>query len=186
MDHRAVMARTALFTELDGVLIAPGATATMSIALLPGVGAALARLHQRGVPVVVVTDQPRIARGELSEATVAAWRGQLTGLVRAAGGDLAGWYHCPHDTSHVWRKPRPGMLLTAARELTLDLPSSWLIGTRADDARAAGQAGCAGAVLIGDAALPDDDLGIVVASARDLADAPRVMIPRQGGCWHQV
>jgi D-glycero-D-manno-heptose 1,7-bisphosphate phosphatase len=180
------MAGTALFTELDGVLIAPGATTRTAIALLPGVGAALARLRQRHVPVVVVTDQPRIARGELDEATVAAWRERLTTLVRDAGGELAGWYHSPHDTPHAWRKPRPGMLLTAARELALDLPSSWLIGTRAEDAQAAGQAGCAGAVLVGGAALPVDDLGIVVASARDFADAPRVMIPRQGGCWHQT
>ena len=180
------MARTALFTELDGVLIAPIPTADAAITLLPGIGAALARLHQRAVPVVVVTDQPRIGRGELTEATVASWRTRLTLLIHDAGGELAGWYHCPHDVSHPWRKPRPGMLLTAARELAIDLPTSWLIGTDADDARAAGQAGCAGAVLIGGAAAPSDDLGIVVATARDLADAPRVMIPRQGGCRHQV
>jgi hypothetical protein len=76
------------------------------------------------------------------------------------------------------------MLLAAARELEIDLPTSWLIGTDQADAHAAAQAGCAGVVLVEGIDLPAEDLGIVVATARDLADAPRVMIPRQGGCWH--
>lgn len=80
--------------------------------------------------------------------------------------------------------PRPGLILRAAREAEVDLARSWLVGTTADAARAAGQAGLAGCVLIGDAIAPAEDLGIVVARARDLADAPRVMIPRGGGCWH--
>jgi histidinol phosphatase-like enzyme len=140
-------------------------------ALLPGVAATLARLRQRGVLIVAATD--RLALGEA----------QVRRLRELAGGTLAGVYVAAGKPAS-WSKPRPGMLLAAARELEVDLAQSWVVGTAARDAVAAGQAGCAGAVLVGGAVLPTDDLGITVAAAADLADAPRVMIPRGGGCWH--
>jgi D-glycero-D-manno-heptose 1,7-bisphosphate phosphatase len=168
------MSRTALFVEIPDVLIAADPAV-----LLPGAGAALARLHQRSVLVVAITD-----RLVLAAEGFPAFSAALKATVAAAGGELAGVYAALPDRPASWRKPRPGMLLTAARELSLELPACWLIGTEAGDARAAAQAGCAGAVLIGGVEPPQEDLGIVVASARDLADAPRVMIPRQGGCWH--
>jgi D-glycero-D-manno-heptose 1,7-bisphosphate phosphatase len=171
--------RSAVFVELEGVLVAPlvpGAEVA-SLTLLPGVGAALARFRVREVPVVLVTDGEAGAREPgLIE--------RLRAVVADAGGALAGGYLRIPGSPPSWRKPRPGLLLAAAKDLALDLPSSWLVGARADDAVAAAQAGCAGAVLVGGAQPPDDDLGIVVATARDLADAPRVMIPRGGGCWH--
>lgn len=160
------MAGSALFVEVPGVLCDEAVTA-----LLPGVAAALARLRQRGVLIVAATD--RLA---LDEAMTARLR-ELT------GGMLAGIYSAAGKPAS-WIKPRPGMLLTAAREVGADLSVSWVIGTDARDAVAAGQAGCAGAVLVGGAVVPTDDLGITVASATDLADAPRVMIPKNGGCWH--
>ena len=107
-------------------------------------------------------------------------------MVVAAGGKLTNVIIATSESPKSWTKPRPGLLLAAARTHGIDLPSSWLIGVDADDARAAGQAGCAGAVLLGTGPLPSEDVGIVVAQARDLADAPRVMIPRGGGCWHQM
>lgn len=164
--YRLAMAGSALFVEVPGVLCDEAVTA-----LLPGVAAALMRLKQRGVLIVAATD--RVA---LDEAMTARLR-ELT------GGSLAGIYSAAGKPAS-WIKPRPAMLLTAARELELDLAKSWMIGTAARDAEAAGQAGCAGAVLVGGAATPSDDFGITVAAATDLADAPRVMIPRGGGCWH--
>lgn len=169
------MARTALFVEIPGVLVADGATDT----LLPNVGLALRRLHQRGVLVVAVTDRLSLEAEELP-----IFAAKLKQLVSAEHGELAGIYVAAPDKPGSWRKPRPGMLLAAARELQIDLPTSWLVGVDVADARAAAQAGCAGAVLVEGVDLPSEDLGIVVATARDLADAPRVMIPRQGGCWH--
>lgn len=160
------MAASALFVEVPGVLCDEALSA-----LLPGVAAALARLRQRGVLIVAATD--RLA---LDDAQVRRLR-ELTGDA------LAGVYVAAGKPAS-WTKPRPAMLLTAARELGADLSKSWLIGTAARDAEAAGQAGCAGAVLIGGAQLPADDIGIAVAAAADFADAPRVMIPRGGGCWH--
>lgn len=133
----------------------------VSLAVLrPGVEVALERLHQRGVPVLA------LAFTDDAPFTHAAIAGHWT---------TAGAREVP---------PRPGLILRAARDVGIDLVRSWLVGTTADEARAAGQAGLAGCVLIGEAPGPEEDLGIVVARARDLADAPRVMIPRGGGCWH--
>jgi len=171
------MANTALFVEILGVLIAD----IQATALLPGVGAAIMRLQQRGVPVIALSDE-----FELSPTAAADYAERLRAMVIAAGGKLIDVLIATAESPKSWTKPRPGLLLAAARTHSIDLPSSWLIGVDADDARAAGQAGCAGAVLLGTDPLPSDDLGLVVAQARDLADAPRVMIPRGGGCWHQM
>jgi hypothetical protein len=79
--------------------------------------------------------------------------------------------------------PRPRALLAACREHELDLSSSWLVSARAIGLEAASQAGLAQAVFLG-AALPASLPPIRVELARDLLDAPRVMVPKGGGCWH--
>lgn len=169
------MPRTALFVEIPGVLIAAWAPDL----LLPNVGIALRRLRQRDVPVIAVTDRLPVEADEFP-----AFTERLKRAIIEVGGGLAGVYAALPDKPASWRKPRPGMLLAAARELEIDLPSSWLVGTDNADAHAAAQAGFAGVVLVEGVDPPTEDLGIVVATARDLCDAPRVMIPRQGGCWH--
>jgi D-glycero-D-manno-heptose 1,7-bisphosphate phosphatase len=171
----------ALFVEVEGVLIAPlGAGADgASAELLPGVAGALARLRQRGVMVVAVTDAAPAA------GLFPALGEQLRRMVEREGGELRGCYAADANSPPSWRRPRPGMLLAAARELGIDLAQSWMVGRGRDDVLAAAQAGCAGCVLVGGVQEGADDPRLVVAVARDLADAPRVMIPRSGGCWHQ-
>jgi D-glycero-D-manno-heptose 1,7-bisphosphate phosphatase len=171
----------ALFVEVEGVLIAPlrpGARSEDAV-LLPGVAAALARLRLREVMVVAVTDAPATA------ALFPALGEQLRRLVEHDGGELRGCYAADAHSPPSWRRPRPGMLLAAARELSIDLAQSWMVGRDRNDVLAAAQAGCAGCVLVGQAPEVPSDPRLVVAVARDLADAPRVMIPRSGGCWHQ-
>jgi histidinol-phosphate phosphatase family protein len=179
------MGGAALLVEYEGVLVEPeGARDPLRLRLLPGVAEAVRRLALRGVPLVVVTDQPAIGRGETGANAWGACEARLLALLRAAGGLVLGVHCCPAAGPDPRRKPRPGLILAAARAHQLDLPSCWLVGTTIDDARAAGQAGCAGAVLVGGAGTPGEDLGIPVGIATDLADAPRVMLPRDGGCWH--
>ncbi|HYE07581.1 MAG TPA: HAD-IIIA family hydrolase [Planctomycetota bacterium] len=172
--------RSALLIEREGVLIDPGWTAPGEIRLMPGAAAAIARFALAGVPVAVVTDRWLAAHGG---ADFAASQRRVDELLAAAGARLAGVWHAP-SAGHAWVKPRAGMLLTAAKALGCELPASWLIGASLDDAHAAALAGLAGAVLIG-ADPPATDLGIVCARAESLADAPRAMVPRDGGCWHQ-
>ena len=148
------MARTGIIVEWTGVMVDDAGLA------LPGVAAAVQRLNVRGVIIVAIAHNGTI--------------GSLPGV----HGPLVS-----PDVNPRYCLPRPGLLLAAAQAHQLDLPTSWVIGTTLLHAHAAAQAGCAGCVLIGIPA-PTEDVGLVVAEARDLADAPRVMIPRGGGCWH--
>jgi D-glycero-D-manno-heptose 1,7-bisphosphate phosphatase len=174
--------RSALFIELDGVLL--DAVPSERPRLANGAAAVVKRMNQAGVAVVVITDQPAIGRGESSETAFAARMTQVRQALGASGANLDGCYHCSAAADHPMRKPRPGMLLMAARDLGLDLFKSWMVGTSVNDLQAAAQAGCHGAVLVSDGELPLIDLGIVINKARNLADAPRVLIPKGGGCWH--
>jgi D-glycero-D-manno-heptose 1,7-bisphosphate phosphatase len=127
--------KPAVFLDRDGVVneaVITGSTARAplelgSFVLLPGIEEAVGRIRRAGYVVVVVTNQPDIARGSVDAAVVDAMHERL----RA---DLAldAVYCCPHDNADACdcRKPAPGMLLRAAADLDLDLTRSWLIGDR--------------------------------------------------------
>jgi D-glycero-D-manno-heptose 1,7-bisphosphate phosphatase len=140
------MTRRAVFLDRDGVIIearvedgvALAATGADAVVIPSDVPAAVARLRRAGYALVVVTNQPDVARGttprELVEAINARLRDEL---------ELDAAYVCAHDNDDrcACRKPRPGMLLDAAADLELDLGSSWLVGDRWVDIGAAAAAG---------------------------------------------
>jgi histidinol phosphatase-like enzyme len=161
-----------LFAEIPGVLIADA----QARELLPGVANALQRFTLRQVPVIAISDRLHEAGADFSA--------RLQHLCHAANSTLSHIIIADAQSPASWKKPRAGLILRGYQLSGCDLAHSWMIGTHADDARAAANAGLAGAIIVGGHALPTDDLGIVVAAAENLADAPRVMIPRQGGCWH--
>jgi hypothetical protein len=78
---------------------------------------------------------------------------------------------------------RPRELLAALRAVSAEPHASWLVTADASAIAAAGTTGLAGLVLIGGDP-PPGELPLTVNSARDLADVPRALIPRGGGCWH--
>ena len=139
--------RRAVFLDRDGVLnravvregrpYPPAAVAEVEI--LPGVVEALEELHQAGFLLLVVTNQPDVARGTLSAGTVEAIHKHLASKLR-----IDGIYVCPHDDADhcACRKPLPGLLLAAAREMSADLPASFMVGDRWRDVEAGRQAGC--------------------------------------------
>ncbi|MCL6594778.1 MAG: HAD-IIIA family hydrolase [Firmicutes bacterium] len=108
-------------------------------ALLPGAAAALAQLRAAGLPVIVVTNQPDLARGLLAPQTLAEMNRKL-----AAQLGVEAIYVCPHDDADgcACRKPRPGLLLAAARDFALDLSRSFLVGDSWRDLAAGRAAGC--------------------------------------------
>ena len=137
----------AVFLDRDGVLCAarvvdgiprPPRSAN-DVVLLPGVRRACADLAAAGFKLIVVTNQPDIARGVVSSETVSAIN---EALVRRLG--VHDVYVCPHDDADgcSCRKPAPGMLLDAASRLGLDLPRSFLVGDRWRDIEAGIAAGC--------------------------------------------
>lgn len=146
--------RRAVFLDRDGVLVEDVDLLTRAdqLHLLPGVPAALNALRNTGFVLVVVSNQPVVARGLVTEEEVATIHTELDGLMLAAGGPaMDRYYFCPHHpkgTLPVYRldcdcrKPKPGLLWRAARELNLDLRTSFLVGDRITDIIAGARAGC--------------------------------------------
>lgn len=127
---------------LDGRALSPSSIGALVI--LPGVHHAIRRLRRAGFQVVVVTNQPDVARGTLDPIAVDTMHERLrTDLA------LDAVYVCTHDNADGCdcRKPQPGMLLRAAAEHGLDLASSWMVGDRWVDI-AAGRAAGVRTVLV--------------------------------------
>lgn len=111
---------------------------------LPGALEALQRLHAAGYRVVVVSNQAGIARGAMTEADLTEIHRVMREQVQAAGGRIEAIYYCPHDwrAGCECRKPLPGMLYQAQRDLNLDLSRTYFAGDDERDGEAADHAGC--------------------------------------------
>jgi D-glycero-D-manno-heptose 1,7-bisphosphate phosphatase len=109
------------------------------LVVLPGVAETIAAVNRWQVPVAVVTNQAGIGRGLYGIDAYHAVNRAITAILAEAGAHIDGWYLCPHhpDAGCACRKPKPGMLLAAAKELDLDLTRSVLVGDKASDLEAA-------------------------------------------------
>lgn len=105
----------------------------------PEAAEAVTQVHRAGFLAIVVTNQPEIARGQLSWSTLVAMHQRLRGIVPVD--DI---YVCPHDSGAGCdcHKPQPGLLHQAAHDWNLNLSASFLIGDRWRDIGAAQAAGC--------------------------------------------
>lgn len=140
-------ARKAIFLDRDGVLnraIERGGKpyppeSVEEFQLLPGVPEACHTLQALGYLLIVVTNQPDIARGTKSTAGVEAINDRLRDLL-----PLDAVRVCPHDDGDGCgcRKPRPGLLTGAAQDFDIDLTRSYMIGDRWRDVDAGAAAGC--------------------------------------------
>lgn len=146
------MPQRVVFLDRDGVLnraFPEGGTTRppMSVAeleLLPGVPDALARLRAAGFALVVVTNQPDVARGKQTRAAVDEINAKMSAELPLL--DVFACFHDSGDKCHC-RKPKPGLILDAAAKHDLDVETAFLIGDRWSDIVAAHAAGCR-AVLI--------------------------------------
>jgi D-glycero-D-manno-heptose 1,7-bisphosphate phosphatase len=139
--------RSAVFLDRDGVLnrvvVRDGVThppaSVEEFALLPGVAQAVRRLHAAGFALVVVTNQPDVARGTQTRAGVETIHDRLRAEL-----PMLEVLACYHDSSDecACRKPKPGMLREAAQRWRLDLWHSFLVGDRWSDVVAGQAAGC--------------------------------------------
>lgn len=136
--------------------------------ILPGVPEALARLRDAGFRLVVVTNQPDVARGTQRREVVDAMHATL-----AAALPLDEFRVCDHDDKDACRcrKPEPGLLLDAAREAGISLPDSFMIGDRWRDVEAGRRAGCTTIFIDrGYTERQPDKPDIVVSSLSEAAD----------------
>jgi|SRR4051794_20340206 D-glycero-D-manno-heptose 1,7-bisphosphate phosphatase len=171
LDRDGVLNRSAV---LNGVPHPPDSV--NELVLLPGVAEALAQLTALNVPLIVVTNQPDVARGTQTREAVE----EINAALRAKLPQLTAFYCCFHDTPDqcACRKPKPGLLTEAARAYNIDLGRSFMVGDRWSDVVAGQAAGCT-TILIdlpyskGEKCNPD-------YRAADLSEAARIIVTQLG------
>ena len=128
--------------------------------LLSGVSDAIRAINELGYLVIVITNQPVIARGEVSVEELNAIHDKMETLLGQNGAYLDGIYYCPHHPNGGYsgeihelkidcmcRKPKPGLLIQAAEDFNVDLNQSWMVGDSENDIIAGQAAGCKTALI---------------------------------------
>lgn len=128
--------------------------------LLPGVGEAIRKINSSGYLAIVVTNQPVIARGEVTVEGLQLIHNKMETLLGKEGAYLDGIYYCPHHPDKGFagevvelkincdcRKPQPGLLLHAVKDFNIDLQASWMVGDSKSDIEAGKAAGCKTALI---------------------------------------
>lgn len=128
--------------------------------LLPGVAEAVKQINASGYLAIVVTNQPVIARGEVTVPELQLIHKKMETILGEEGAYLDAIYYCPHHPHKGYkgevpelkidcscRKPKPGMLLKAAKDFNIDLNNSWMIGDGENDIKAGKAAGCKTAMI---------------------------------------
>ncbi len=147
--HTQPRPRPAVFIDRDGTInVQVGYTNHPDqITLIPRAAEAIALINSLGYLTIMVTNQSAIARGLATIEQVERCCAEVSlQVARQAKGHFDGIYYCPwhpkyqhpeFDKYADWRKPRPGMLLQAAKDFSIDLSQSWMIGDGAIDHDAA-------------------------------------------------
>lgn len=131
--------------------------------LIDGVAEAIRKINESGYLTIVITNQPVIARGEVSFEELGVIHNKMETLLGKEGAYLDAIYFCPHHPHKGYegerpelkfdcdcRKPKPGMLLKAAQDFNIDLAQSWMIGDGENDVKAGQNVGCKTVLLSAD------------------------------------
>jgi D,D-heptose 1,7-bisphosphate phosphatase len=156
--HRENLKPWAVFLDRDGTIneLAGLVSSPDQLRLLPGVPAALRNIKAAGALLVLITNQPVVAREMVTEDQLEDIHVHLQKMLQAEGAELDAIYYCPHhpETNHPeacnpkyrrecdCRKPKPGLIVTAARDLGIDLGASFFVGDSSRDIAAGAAAGC--------------------------------------------
>jgi histidinol-phosphate phosphatase family protein len=170
--------RRAVFLDRDGTLIehVHHLASARDVKLLPGAADALRRLRAVGYATVVVTNQPVVGRGVITEGDLREIHEEMCRQLATERAVLDAIDYCPAvpqrddrtQVEHPDRKPGPGMLLRSAEELNLDVPNSWMVGDMISDLLAGRNAGCRASFLV------DSGKGLSASEAEQAAEFPRV------------
>jgi histidinol-phosphate phosphatase family protein len=142
-----------IFLDRDGVLIENRSDYVRDwsqVKIMPEAIRALALTPLKNYKIVIVTNQSAVGRGLVLQANAEEINQRLINLIRDRGGQIDGVYMCPHrpEDGCSCRKPLPGLLLQAAKDLSLDLQRSWMIGDAWSDVQAGEAAGTRGTILL--------------------------------------
>jgi len=143
----------AVFLDRDGTIIIDKIYLNdpKQIEYLPKVFSALRRLRDLGYIFLIATNQSGVARGIVSLENLNRIHEIIRDDFSREGIEIAGFYYAPHsvESNHPLRKPNPGMLLEGARDFSVDLKQSYMIGDRMSDVEAGHRAGCQSILLKG-------------------------------------
>lgn len=183
------MKNKAVFLDRDGTLIEDRGYISdpEDVALLPGCVESIRRLADAGYLIVVVSNQSGIARGLFDEETLDEVHARFEELLAEEDVGIDGAYYCPYldgpdakvkayRRDSELRKPKPGMLLQAARELNIDLKRSWMIGDSPRDMEAGRLAHCTSILLCDDPDAMPETPGDAVHVASTLLEAADVIL----------
>jgi len=136
---------------------------------LPDAAAAIALLNQAGFRVIVVSNQRCVAKGLVTERELESLHERMCAALARSGASIDAVYYCPHELQPPCgcRKPKPGLLLNAARAHSVDLPASWMIGDSEIDVEAGRNAGCRTALLAGNGQVRTSNVDVVASSLLD-------------------
>lgn len=150
--------RPGVFLDRDGTVIehVPYISDPADVRLLPGAADGLCRLRDAGYALIVVTNQSALGRGYMTLDDLHRVHDEMMRQLRAVGAGLDGWRYCPSvpqssDRTAIddpARKPGPGMILESARNLGVDVASSWMVGDMISDVLAGRNARCRGSLLV--------------------------------------
>lgn len=146
--------RPAIFLDRDGVItqnIEGSYVNTIAdVSFIDGALGSLAELAKSNYAIVIVTNQAGVGKGYFSLEMAQAINTYVRESILNSGGRVDGLYLCPHtpEENCECRKPRPGMLLQAQRELNIDLSNSWMIGDALTDLQAGEAAGVKKTMLV--------------------------------------
>jgi len=193
----------AVFLDRDGVInelvyypeqgIIDSPFTVEQLRLFPWISEATRKLSEAGYKVIIVSNQPGIAKGHLSRETFEKIRQKMKRELAKNGASLYREYYCFHhpdakvDSLRIdceCRKPKPGLLLQAGRELDIDLSQSWMAGDGLTDVQAGKSAGCK-TILLGNAKcelcrLMDKEDARPDNIALDLLDAVSIILNSEG------
>ncbi|WP_419787455.1 D-glycero-alpha-D-manno-heptose-1,7-bisphosphate 7-phosphatase [Pseudodesulfovibrio sp.] len=162
------MARSFVLLDRDGTIIYDRhyLSDPEGVELLPGAAEGLRRLIDLGLGLVVVSNQSGVGRGYFDEASVQACNSRMAELLAPYGVTFEGMYWCPHTPEEECdcRKPEPGLIQRAARELDFDPAASFMVGDKIADMGVGRNAGAA-TILVRTGKGADHE-----ARCRDLAD----------------
>jgi spore coat polysaccharide biosynthesis protein SpsF len=154
------------------------------LVLLAGAASAICRLNASPYLTVVVTNQSVIARGKCTEIDMNMIHNQLQSLIGEFGASIDRIYYCPHYPDQLisggredlkivceCRKPEPGLILRAAKEMNIDLNKSWMVGDMITDIEAANKAGVH-SILLANQGISDNQKSVIPdAQCLDLKEA---------------
>jgi D-glycero-D-manno-heptose 1,7-bisphosphate phosphatase len=143
----------AIFLDRDGVLIENRSDYVRDwsqVKIIPEAIRVLSLSPLKRYKIVIVTNQSAVGRGLILPESALEINHRLVNLIHHHGGQVDGIYMCPHkpDDNCLCRKPKPGLLLQAARELSLDLQRSWMIGDAWSDVQAGQKAGVRHTIIL--------------------------------------